>query len=143
VDRESERSSSARNRWWLVGGVVAFVVGFSLLERIVPTPEPAESSRPAGEGTSWAPGPPQVIQHEDGGVEIRHDLFRRTTIRLGNEDDEQALFDCLEQGIAETFGPGSEDWDRTRVRRETQLIQDDCVRPFDVPVMPRLPESPD
>ena len=136
MDPKSERSSSARKWWLLIGGGVVFVVAFSLLQSLVrnePTPS-AESSAP---GAAPSPAPPELRRLDDGGVEIRHDFFRRSTIRLGNEDEEKALFDCLAQGIEKTFGDGTKGWDRGRVRRETHRIQDDCLRLHDMPVPPR------
>ena len=87
---------------------------------------------------------PELRRLDDGGIEIRYDFFRRSTIRLGDADDETALFDCLEQGIEQTFGSGIEDWERERVRDETQRIQDECVSEFHgVPVPPRPPRKGD
>jgi hypothetical protein len=139
VDSESERSSSARAWWLLIGGFVVFVVSFSVLEKLV-RPEPTASETPAaGADVAPAPPPPQLRRLDGGGIEIRHDFFRRSTIRLGNEDDEKALFDCLARGIDQSFEDGTEGWDRSRVRRETQRIQDECLGRHDLPVPPRPP----
>ena len=139
MDAEGERSSTARAWWMLIGGIVVFVVSFSVLEKLV-LPEPADSESPgAGADVAPAPRPPELRRLEGGGIEIRHDFFRRSTIRLGNEDDERALFDCLTRGFERSFGDGTEGWGRRRVRRETQRIQDECLDLQDIPVQPRLP----
>jgi hypothetical protein len=145
MDPESERSSAARKWWLLIGGIVVFVVAFSLLESLVRTePAPsAEGSTPAGDpDAAPSPPPPELRRLDDGAIEIRHDFFRRSTIRLGNEDDEKALFDCLAQGIEQTFADGTAGWDRARVRRETQRIQDACLGLQDIPTLPRRPRPP-
>jgi hypothetical protein len=144
MDSESARSSSARNWWLLAGGFVVFVVAFGLLESLVRTePTASKEGSTPGEETDAAPSPapPKLRRLEDGAIEIRHDFFRRSTIRLGSEDQEKALFDCLAQGIEQTFGDGTAGWSRERVRRETQRIQDECLAPFhDMPVPPRPPQ---
>ena len=135
MDPESERSSSARKGWLLIGGIVAFLATYSLIESLVrtePTPSPAAAAP--------SPSPPELRRLEDGAIEIRHDFFRRSTIRLGNRDDEKVLFDCLAQGIEQTFGDGTEGWDRARVLRETQRIQDECMGLHRKPVPPRPPQ---
>jgi hypothetical protein len=145
MDSESERSSSARKWWLLMGGIAAFVVAFSLLESLVRTESTTseEGSTPAPTAAAApSPPPPRLRRLDDGAIEIRHDFFRRTTIRLGNEDDATALFDCLAQGIEETFADGTEGWGRGRVKHETQRIQDECMGLPDVPVLPRLPRPP-
>ena len=142
MDPESERASSARKWWLLIGGIVAFLATFSLLESLVRTePTPSEKGSAAAEDTDAAPSPtpPELRRLDDGAIEIRHDFFRRSTIRLGNRDDEKVLFDCLTQGIEQTFGDGTEGWDRGRVRRETQRIQDECMGLHRKPVPPRPP----
>jgi hypothetical protein len=145
MDSESERSSSARNWWLLAGGFVVFVVAFGLLESLVRTEPTAskEGSTPDEDAAAASsPAPPTLRRLDDGAIEIRHDFFRRSTIRLGTEDQEQALFDCLAQGIEQTFGDGTEGWSRERVRRETQRIQDDCLSSFlDLPAPPRPPQQ--
>ena len=138
MDPERSRRSPARKWWLLVGGIVVFVVAFDLLERLVgPSPSASETA-PAARGTA-SPAPPEVRRLEDGAIEIRHDFFRRSTIRLGDEDEQQVLFDCLRQGIERRFGEGTEGWSRERVRRETQEIQDAClgaVHDFPLPIPP-------
>jgi hypothetical protein len=142
MDPESGRSSSAREWWLLIGGIVVFVVAFSLLENLVGTSE--KGSTPA-EAVDAAPSstPPELRRLDDGAIEVRHDFFRRSTIRLGNEDDEKALFDCLEQGIEQTFGDGTEGWDRRRVRRETRRILDECMGLHGMPVPASTSPVPD
>jgi hypothetical protein len=142
MDPEGKRSSSARDWWLLIGGIVAFVVAFSVLESVVRTePTPSEEGSAPAENADAAPSPtpPRLRRLEDGAIEIRHDFFRRSTIRLGDEKDEKALFDCLSQGIEQTFGDGTAGWDRGRVRRETQRIQDECMGLHGMPALPRLP----
>ena len=138
MDPESERSSSTRKWWLLVGGIVVFVVAFSLLESLVRT-EPTPSEKGSMPAAAPSPAPPELRRLDDGAIEIRHDFFRRSTIRLGNRDDEKVLFDCLTQGIEQTFGNGTEGWDRGRVRRETQRIEDECMGVHRKPVPPRPP----
>ncbi len=138
VDPESGRSSSARKWGLLIGGIVVFVVAFGLLESLV-RPEPTPGSTAADDTNAAAsPAPPELRMLDDGAIEIRHDFFRRSTIRLGNKEDEQALYDCLAQGIEQTFADGTEGWNRARVRDEAYRIQDECMSSLsDIPVPPR------
>ena len=126
-------------KWWLLfGGIAVFVVAFSLLERLVGTdPTPAA----AATDEEWAPAPPELRRLDDGQIEIRHDFFRRSSFRMGDKEEQQVLFDCLQQGIDKTFGGGTQGWDRARVRRETQRIQNECVGMPDLPRLPRLGED--
>jgi hypothetical protein len=129
-------TSSARGWWLLLGGFVVFVVLFSLLERLVGS----ESSVPTveqGTGAATSPALPVVRMPEDGGVEIRHDLLRRTRIRLESEEKDRALFDCLTRGLEETFASGTEGWDPQKVRDETRRVQEECMGAQGVPVPPR------
>ena len=142
MERENRRSSSARNWWLLIGGVVVFVLGFSLLESLVGT-EPTGSTPAQDAAAPTSPAAPEVRRLDDGAIEIRHDFFRRSTIRLDDEDEEQALFDCLTQGIEESFADGTEGWDRERVRDETRRIQNECLGLQDIPVPPLPPRSRD
>ena len=147
MDAESERSFSARTWWLLIGGGVVFVVLFSLLESLVrPEPTPAvEGPKPVGEHSDVAPSPkpPKLRWADDGAIEIRQGIFSQSRIRLDNEDAEKALFDCLAQGIEQTFGDGTEGWTRKRVKRETQRIQDECMASLlDMPELPRPPQPP-
>ena len=132
---------ASRGWWCLAGGVIVFVVAFSLLERLARDESTGSPSGPTASGEAEAgPPPPELIKRDDGGVEIRHDFFRRTTIRLSNEEDGKALFDCLTRSIEQTFGDGTEGWSRRRVRRETQRIQEACMASFHgLPVPPRPP----
>jgi hypothetical protein len=143
MDLESERSSSARKWWLLVGGIVVFIAAFNLLESLVRTePTPSKEGSTTAEDADAAPwlAPPELRRLDDGAIEIRHDFFRRTTIRLDSEEDKKTLFDCLAQGIEQTFGDGTEGWNRARVRRETQRIQGECMGPLhDMPVPPWPP----
>ena len=140
MDSERKGSSSARKWWLLIGGGVVFLVGFSLLENLVrKEPQPSTSAEDIHD--PFSPAAPQLRRLDDGGIEISHDFFRRTTIRLGDEDTEQALFDCLAQGIEQTFGDGIEGWDRQRIRRETRRIQDECMGLHDVAVPVPLPPA--
>ena len=135
-------SSSARNWWLLIGGVFVFVVAFSLLESLVRR-DPTGSTPEQDTAALTSPAPPEVLRPHDGGVEIRHDFFRRTTYRLESEDEEQALFDCLTQRVEQTFATGTEGWDHERVRDETRRIQDQCMESQDIPVPPRPPGAGD
>ena len=123
MDSEGARPSSARSWWLLIGGIVVFLVVFDLIENLI-SPDPAISERADTVPSSAAP---TLRRLDDGAIEIRHDLFRRSTIRMGNEDSEKALFDCLAQGMDQTFEDGTEGWTRARVRRETERIQDECL----------------
>ena len=130
----NEKSTPSRMRWLLLGGIAVFVVAFSLLENLVgPESTPSDTEAAAGE---WAPAPPELRRLEDGQIEIRHDFFRRSSYRMGDKEEEQALFDCLAKGIEETFGGGTRGWDRERVRSETQRIQNECM---DLPIPPEPP----
>ena len=72
---------------------------------------------------------PTVRRLDDGEVEIRHDMFHRSSFRPGSEEAEKALFDCLSRGIEESFGEGqAEGWTGRQVRDETKRIQDDCLQ---------------
>ena len=147
MDSEREKPASTR-RWWLfLGGIVAFVVAFQLIESVFLT-DPSGSEEGAapteGAGGAPSPAPPEVRRLDNGAVEIRHDFFRRTTVRLGNDDDAKALFDCLTQGVEQTFGDGSESWSGSRKRRETNRIQDECMGlVVDLPVPPQVPRPGD
>jgi len=135
VDSESKTPFPARKWWLLIGGIVAFVVAFDLLERLVPSNEGPAAAEDAALVSS--PAPPELRRLDDGAIEIRHDFFRHSTIRLSNEDDSQALFDCLAEGIEQTFGEGTAGWTRARVRSETQRVQDACLGSnLDLPVPP-------
>jgi len=133
------RASLTRKSWLLLGGFVAFLLVFGLLERFVGTaPSSSETTKEA-----VAPEVPTVRRLDDGAIEIRHDLFRRSTIRLGDEEDEKALLDCISQGIEESFGDGqAEGWSGRQVRSETQRIRDHCMRSLlEVPVLPPSPPA--
>ena len=80
---------------------------------------------------------------DDGEVEIRHDMFRRSSFRFGSEEAEKALFDCLSRGIEESFADGqAEGWSGRQVRSETKGIQDDCLQsPLELPVLPTPPPT--
>ena len=111
----------------LLGGIVVFVVAISLLETLVRTePTPSENGSAIADAAR-SPAPPELRRLDDGAIEIRHDFFHRSTIRLGNEEEERALFDCLAQGLEQKFGDGTEGWDHAGVRHETKLIQDQCL----------------
>jgi hypothetical protein len=142
MDPESEKSSSARKWWLLIGGIVVFVVVFTLLESLVRTDSTPSADGPTSTGNAAAVGSPlrpELRRLDDGAIEIRHDFFRRATIRLDTEEEDNALFDCLSQGIEQTFGEGTEDWDRARVWRETQRIQNECMGLPGIPAPPRPP----
>ncbi len=143
MDPERKRLSSTRKMWLLIGGIVVFVVVFDLLEKFIssePTPPRDGSTPEKGANIVQPPALPELRRLDDGAIEIRHDFFRRSTIRLGNKDEQDALFDCLAHGIEQTFGEGTEGWRRARVRRETQRIQDECMgSSLDMPVLPRPP----
>ena len=138
MDPESGGPSSARKWWLLIGGIVVFVVAFGLLESLV-RPEPTPGSTSAIDASAAdSPAPPELRMLDDGAIEIRHDFFHRSTIRLGSEEDEKALFDCLAQGIEQTFADGTEDWNHERVRQEARRIQDECLSSLhDISVPPR------
>jgi hypothetical protein len=135
MDSENKKPSPSRKWWLLIGGIVVFVVAFDLLERFVPSEAGSAASEDAV--VASGPAPPVVRRLDDGAIEIRHDFFRHSTIRLEDENDEIALFDCLAEGIERTFGEGTAGWTRTRVRSETQRIQDECLGSNrDLPVPP-------
>jgi hypothetical protein len=147
MDSQSERSSSARKWWLLIGGVVVFVVAIDLLESLLRTEStPAENgSTPAGEtDAATSPARPELRVQDDGAIEIRHGFFQRSTIRVGNDKDQEELLDCLTRGIEQMSEDGIEGWDRERVRQETRQIQDECLAVLrDVPVPPRPPQPGD
>jgi hypothetical protein len=107
---------------------------FSLLERLAGTPSSVSTLEP---GAPTSPALPEVRMPEDGGVEIRHDFFRRTTIRLGSEEEDGALFECLTRGLEESFAAGTEGWGAQRVRDETRRVQEACMGARGIPVPPR------
>ena len=133
---EGEFNDGSRNSGVVLGPqVVAANRGDRRLRRDV---RPA-----AAEGTDAAPSPapPELRRVDERTIEIRHDFFHRSGYRPGSEEDTQALFDCLEQGIKETFEGGTEGWSRRRVREETQRIENECRNPvLPVPVPPRPPQ---
>lgn len=140
MNGDKGRASSARKWWLLIGGIVVFVVGFSLIENLVrKEPRPSVSAEDTADVFSHAA--PRLRRLDDGAIEIRHDLFRHTTIRLEDEEAGQALFDCLAQGIERTFGDGVEGWDGERIRRETRRIQDECMSLHGVSVPVPLPPA--
>jgi hypothetical protein len=131
-----------RRKWWLlIGGFVLLILSVDVLQRLIPSkPRPKPNSTQHEPGHKASPASPQVVRRNDGAVEIRHDLFRRSTTRLGNDKDEQALFECIEKGIEETFADGTEGWTRSRARDETERIRDECmtlIHPALAPVPPR------
>ena len=139
MDPERRSPSSTRGWWLLIGGAVVVVVGLGWIEKRVRH----ESTPATQEETTrrlFSTAPPEVRRLDDGAIEIRHDYFRRTTIRLDNEQAAQALFECLEQGIERSFGDGIEEWDGERVRGETRRVLDECMRLHDValPLPPTL-----
>lgn len=129
-------TSSARKWWLLAGAFVVFLLLFGLVERFV---GPGPSSSPRSQTEAAAPAGPTVRRLEDGAIEIRSDFFRRTTIRLGDKDEEKELFDCLSRGIEGSFGNGqAEGWSGREVRSETKRIQDRCLGSVtDLPTLPR------
>ena len=138
MDREHRRSSETRKWWLLLGGFVLFLVAFQLLEDLI-SPAPLQDAD-AAPSPAPSPAPPELRRTEDGAIEIRHDLFQQTTIRLGDEEDSKALFDCLEQGFENAFGEGTEGWTRRRVRLEAERIQNACLgSAHGLPVPPRPP----
>lgn len=127
MDHENGRSSTVRLRWLLVAMIVVFLVGFTLMENLV-REEPEPRSAPVETaGDLFSPEAPVVHRLDDGAIEIRHDLFRRTTIRLKDEDDQQALFDCLSGSIEQTFGAGVEGWEGATIRHETRRMVHECM----------------
>jgi hypothetical protein len=142
ADRSPGRVT-ARKVWLLIGAVVVFVLAFDAIERLArPDREPPEGAarNGAAEGGGRAAQLPEIVRLEGGGVEIRLDFFRRTTIRLDSEEAEDALADCLERGIAETFGEGTEDWPALRIRREMRRIRNGCTAGMiDLPPVPPPP----
>lgn len=140
VEPEEKRPSETRKWWLLAGGFVVFLVAFQLLEDVI-SPEPSqEADAEAAPSPAPSPSPPELRRTDDGAIEIRHDLFRQTTIRLGDEEDSKALFDCLEQGFEQAFGEGTEGWTRDQVKREAERIQNACLgSAHGLPVPPRRP----
>jgi hypothetical protein len=139
MGRQIERSSSTRKWWLLIGGIVVLIVAFDYLERLV-RKEPLPSSVSDVDART-SPAPPQLRRLDDGAIEIRHDIFQRTTIRMDDEDAAEALFECLSQGINVTFGNGTEGLDRGHIRSETQRILKECGGMPEVP-MPLRPSPP-
>ncbi len=80
---------------------------------------------------------------DDGAIVIRHGRFRRTTFHLDNEEDAQALYDCLARGIEESFAQDTTGWTGARTRLETRRIRDACAQKIDgLPSPPPLPPAP-
>lgn len=136
MDSERKKSLFSGRGWWLpVGAFVGYLVVISLLERVVPGGKGSTSGQ--GAAAVSAPAPPELVRLDDGAIEIRHDLFRRSTIRMGNEEDTGALYECLRQGFDEAFGTGTEGWTSARVRSETKRAQDKCLAgKIDLPTLP-------
>jgi hypothetical protein len=134
--------SSFRKGWFVVLAFVVFAVGLSLIEGIGTDPQTSadHSGVDGGEETASSIAAPEVVRLEGGGVEIRHDFFRRSTIRLNDDEAEKALFECLEHGIEKMFAKGTTGWTGARVRDETRRVQDECLRSrTNLPVPPRPP----
>jgi len=127
---KSKRWFATHRKWWLlIGAILVYLLAFDWLERLVRN-EPASSEQNPGAAQRIAtssPRRPEVRRLDDGAVEIRHDFFRRTTIRLGDEDSQDTLFNCLEKGFEERFVGRTEDWDGERVRRETRTVRNACL----------------
>jgi len=144
MNSEGKRPSAARKWWLLLAGIVVFAVSLTLLENLLgteSTPSEADSEplQPAA-----PPSPPELSWTDDGAIEITEKPFRPSTIRLQNEEKKQQLFDCLEQRLEETFGNGTEGWDRVGVWRETQRIKGECMDSLrDIPVPPTPPQPGD
>ena len=124
MNPENERSSAGRRWWWLLAGIVVFAVSFTVLENLgrkEPTPSETVPAPPP------TPATPEVRWTEDGAIELSEEPFAPSRINLRNEEKKQQLFNCIEQGIEETFGNGTEGWDRVGVWRETQRIKNECM----------------
>jgi len=137
MDTKGKRRSSTRGWWLLAAAVVAFLVLFDLLDRLTGSEAPVDTATDASAAS--VPTPPEVVRLEGGGVEIRHDLFRRTTIRLGDDEKERELHDCLVRGLDEAFTGASAEWGRWRVEREVQQVQQACLQGTGAPTVPPLP----
>ena len=142
MNPKNKRLSTARKWWLLLGGIVVFVVSLTLLENLFST-DPSPSEKPSAPPEQTAPpSPPELRWTDDGAIELSEKPFRPSTIRLQNDEKKQELFNCLEQRIEETFGNGTEGWDRVGVWRETQRIKAECMDSLrDIPV-PAPPPQP-
>jgi hypothetical protein len=142
--KPDHKSFFSKRKWWLLigGGVLLYAVVFTLIENLVESESPtaADGSTPAT-GAGSSPALPEVGRRDDGAVEIRHDFFRRTTIRLETEEEEQALFECLEREIEQAFGDGTQGLSGRQIRDETRLLQDRCMGLRGVPPVPDPPGS--
>jgi len=95
MSADTGRSSSTRSWWYLALGAVVFVVGFGAIESLVRRDPGASDADSTSAVAADAASYPLVRLIDGGGVEIRHDFFRRTTVRLQDRSEEQALHDCL------------------------------------------------
>ncbi|MCP3978205.1 MAG: hypothetical protein GY716_02580 [bacterium] len=140
---ESNRSSSRRNWLLLLGAAILFVVAFGLLERVVaPRPVPGVTASGTDDTQANAPAPPTVQRRNDGGVDIRHGFFHRTTIRMGSPEDDDALYECVKRAFDEAFGDGTAGRTRAQLKAETERVQDECIATFRPP-RPEPPPPPD
>jgi hypothetical protein len=139
MDPQPKKPSPARAWWMLFGAMVVFLVGTTVLDGLL-RDEPAAPAPDREQRGSVSAGVPQVHRLEDGAVEIRHDFFRRTTIRLDDDESGAALYECLEKGFEEAFGDGIDGWTRGRVRDETRRVQDRCLGLYGV--SPPTPPAP-
>ncbi len=129
----------------LLGGVVLFVVGFNLLERLV-TPDRPSPTVPTEEDRSDSIEPirPEVRKLGSDGIVIDAGEHRRTTIVIdGTAEDVDVLLACIEEGIERSFSdggsfvpPGRDGWLTRRAHRraiakhvgdEVDRIKDRCM----------------
>jgi len=138
MNPERGKSSSIRRWLLLIGGLVVFAVLFDFLsdltrpKRVVTV----EGSTPAADAAAArSPDPPRLRRLDDGAIKIEHDSFAESTIRMRDEEDSQAMFDCLSEGIEQTFRDGTAGWTVGNVQGETARIKFECLR-----VVRNLPE---
>jgi hypothetical protein len=127
---ESERSSLTRKRkWWLLlaGGLV-FLVILTWVEGMVRHDREKTTTTAEGARDARPLAPPEVVRLEEGGIEIRYEFSRDTTLRVMDREKEDALFDCLTEGIARRFEDGTEGWTAGIVEGETLQVQFECLR---------------
>jgi hypothetical protein len=140
--------------------LILFVVAFDFVERFVtpgsrrvaePPAEPEASAEPEAAGDPFAP---QIEKLPDGSVEIRVGTVRRVRIHLDDEEDADALIDCIEEGIASAPGLGDDRGERPRasfgpldrhlraerVWEQVSRIQEGCLG--SVSGLPPLPLPP-
>ena len=127
---ESERSSLTRKRklWLLVAGGLVFLVILTWVEGMVRHDREKRTTAAERTRDKRPLAAPEVVRLEHGGIEIRYEFSNDTTLRVMDREKEEALFECLTEGVARKFENGTEGWTAGIVEGETLEVQFECLR---------------